>query len=296
MKRIKDAIRRRWDKYILFPISRRRFRDIKILGSEQSIRLLIDNKCSLSRFGDGEFFVIMGMGNGFQQPDATLAERLKQVLASSGAPNHRIAIPLPLKGTSGLRASSKEFWGYYSLRYGKKLLPLLSTKITYLDTQLSRFYIAYKDKGHCQRQLNLLKQIWDGKDIVIIEGKESRTGIGNDLYDNARSIRRILGPSKNAFSMYNQMLDVITKKVSKDKLILLSYGMAATVLAYDLAKLGYWAIDIGHLDIEYEWFCLKATGNVVVRGKFTNEAEGGDVVDECNDARYLSQIIYDITK
>ena len=31
-------------------------------------------------------------------------------------------------------------------------------------------------------------------------------------------------------------------------------GPTATVLAYDLAKEDYWAIDIGQLDTEYEWF------------------------------------------
>lgn len=296
IKRIIEALMRRWDQYVLIPIARRRFKNIQILSSEDSIRYIIEHRCSVSRFGDGEFFIMMGKAMGFQQPDSALAERLKQVLTSSDAPNHRIAIPLPLKGTSGLRPSSKEFWGYYTYRYGKKILPYLTTKRVYLDTQLSRFYIAYKDKRHCQRQLNLLKQIWDGKDIVIIEGNQSRTGIGNDLYDNARSIERILGPSKNAFSLYNQMLDTITQKVSKDKLILLSYGMTATVLAHDLAKLGYWAVDIGHLDIEYEWFRLRATENVVVKGKYTNEAKGGDAVDECSDAQYLSQIICDITR
>lgn len=74
---------------------------------------------------------------------------------------------------------------------------------------------------------------------------------------------------------------------------LLSLGMTATVLAYDLAKLGYWAIDMGQ-DIEYKWY-LKGDNNMdkalPVKGKFTNEAVAGNEVGECNDAQYLSQII-----
>lgn len=32
------------------------------------------------------------------------------------------------------------------------------------------------------------------------------------------------------------------------RLILIALGMTATVLAYDLSKAGFWAIDIGHID------------------------------------------------
>ena len=72
--------------------------------------------------------------------------------------------------------------------------------------------------------------------------------------------------------------------------------MTATVLAYDLARLGYWAVDLGHLDIEYEWLKLGVNEKVSIKGKYTNESKGGDVVDECKDEQYLSQIICDITK
>ena len=74
--------------------------------------------------------------------------------------------------------------------------------------------------------------------------------------------------------------------------------MTATVLAYDLAKLGYWAMDIGHLDIEYEWMKMGAADRIVIQGKQVNELKeiGGADVETCHDAKYLSQIIADITK
>ena len=70
--------------------------------------------------------------------------------------------------------------------------------------------------------------------------------------------------------------------------------MTATVLAYDLAKLGYWAIDLGHLDLEYEWFLSGKTERFAVKGKFTNEVTDGNLVDSCNDPVYKSQIICDL--
>ena len=37
-----------------------------------------------------------------------------------------------------------------------------------------------------------MKGIWEGRDIIFIEGEKSRLGVGNDLFDNAQSIHRIL--------------------------------------------------------------------------------------------------------
>lgn len=296
LRRIIDGIVRRFDWYVRIPLAHKQFERINILNSIDSIKYIIEHKCSVSRFGDGEFIMLLGGGyDDYQGADQKLAKRLKEVLVSTDAPNHIVGLPMPLKHTIGLRPSSRDFWDYFTLRKGVSLLPYLSTSRLYIDTQLSRFYIMYTDKSHCGNQLNLLKAIWNNQDVVIIEGTKSRTGIGNDLYDNVKSLSRILGPATDAFSMYDEMLEAIVKHVSKDNLILLSYGPTATILAYDLAKLGYWAIDIGHLDIEYEWFKMGAIDKVVINGKFTNEAKGGRFVKSNEDKEYLQQIIFDIT-
>lgn len=296
LRRIIDGIVRRFDWYVRIPLAHKQFERINILNSIDSIKYIIEHKCSVSRFGDGEFIMLLGGGyDDYQGADQKLAKRLKEVLVSTDAPNHIVGLPMPLKHTIGLRPSSRDFWDYFTLRKGVSLLPYLSTSRLYIDTQLSRFYMMYTDKSHCGNQLNLLKAIWNNQDVVIIEGAKSRTGIGNDLYDNVKSLSRILGPATDAFSMYDEMLEAIVKHVSKDNLILLSYGPTATILAYDLAKLGYWAIDIGHLDIEYEWFKMGAIDKVVINGKFTNEAKGGRFVKSNEDKEYLQQIIFDIT-
>lgn len=212
------------------------------------------------------------------------------MILADDAPNHIVGLPFTLKFTSNLRASSKEFWDYFTLRKGNDFHEFVSSNRLYIDTKLSRFYIIYNDKSQCAAQISLLKKIWDKREVVIIEGAQSRTGVGN-----VNSIQRIIGYSTNAFSHYDKMLEAVASNVTPDKLILLSYGPTATILAYDLAKLGYQAIDIGHLDIEYEWFEQGAIDNVAIKGKFTNEAVGGRVVDTCMDKIYNDQIICDVT-
>lgn len=75
-------------------------------------------------------------------------------------------------------------------------------------------------------------------------------------------------------------------------MILLALGPTATALAYDLYCQGYRAIDIGHVDIEYEWCRMGATEKVPIKDKYTNEAEskGGLEVGKILDDAYCSQI------
>ena len=83
-------------------------------------------------------------------------------------------------------------------------------------------------------------------------------GVNNDLFDNVKSIKRILCPIVNAFNIYEKILQEALK-IKKNKLILLALGPTASVLAYDLYHAGYQVLDIGHMDIEYEWFLRNAT-------------------------------------
>ena len=64
----------------------------------------------------------------------------------------------------------------------------------------------------------------------------------------------------------------------------------ATVLAYDLAKEGYWSIDVGHLDLEYEWY-LKGEGYSHISNKYNNEVLGDDEVVQSYDEEYENSIL-----
>ena len=68
-------------------------------------------------------------------------------------------------------------------------------------------------------------------------------------------------------------------------------GPAATVLAYDLACAGYQALDIGHVDMEYEWMLAGKGGRTAVPYKYNNELKGGDIVEEIKDEKYEMQIV-----
>ena len=188
---------------------------------------------------------------------------------------------------------AKNYFENYLRKNRKNWYKYLNRKQkVYYCSEMTRPYMDLADKRPSGKYFELLKQIWKDKKVVIVEGEKSRLGIGNDLFDGCKEIKRVLCPSINAFSVYDDILYEVSK-IDKQYMILLALGPTATALAYDIYKMGYRALDIGHVDIEYEWFKMGATKKVPVKDKYTNEAEflGGLNVGESNDAIYKSQII-----
>ena len=167
---------------------------------------------------------------------------------------------------------------------------MIDMKKEYYDTQVTRLYMDHKDKSKAEERFKKLKKLWTNREVLIVEGEQSRLGVGNDLFNNVRSIERIICPPKDAFSQYDKILDSV-KKQDKSKLILIALGPTATVLAYDLSNYGYQAIDIGHIDIEYEWFLQKATDKRPVKNKYIGEVDGGTNVDDITDGKYESEVV-----
>ena len=146
-----------------------------------------------------------------------------------------------------------------------------------------------KIKKEQKKRFSLLKTLWNDRDILIVEGDKTRLGVGNDLFDNTKSIIRIEYLSKNAFSSYFKILETV-KRYIESRLVLIALGPTATVLAYDLAVIGVQALDIGHIDIEYEWYLSKATEKAVVKGKQVQEIHNNNFID-CYDYEYEQQIV-----
>lgn len=265
----------------------------KVKSITETIDKLIESNVSISRFGDGEMKLIAGRDIGFQKASPDLVERLKEVLWDN-QDNHIVGI---LNVFGSLECYTEELQNYfrtYLYEYNREFqYGLLNKDKTYYDAFITRPYISYKDKSHAEKIFDNFKAIWEGKKVVVVEGDRSRLGCGNRLFDNVAECKRIICPNENAFEKYDEILESITKQ-SKEYLILLALGPTATILAYDLAKQGYRAIDIGHIDIEYEWYLMGATEKVVVKNKYTNEAYGGNGYTYCVDEKYESEIIQKI--
>lgn len=274
-----------------------RLHRLNIMDSEKTIKYILERKCSAARFGEGEFELILHPDRdlGFQKHDERLAERLESVFDNDNE-NLLVCLPYALNSIYGRTKHSMYFWTYWGNHDNQhhRIVELIRNHLrgggVFGDTQLTRPYIAYKTPLHGEKMFPQLKKLWQDKAILFVEGEKTRCGVGNDLFDNAASIKRILCPSTNAFNRLDSIITAV-KDSWKGELILLALGPTATVLAAEFADMGMQALDIGHLDIEYEWFLNGAKSHDVVSGKFTNEARGGDLVSDCEDTAYLNQII-----
>lgn len=279
-----------------YPMVYQEFKRLHIASSKETIQFILDHHCSVSRFGDGEFNLIQGRGNGFQSYHSQLSFRLDEILKSGSTSKHIVCIPFSLINTDRLKSYPKDFWRFYAVRHYFFLRKHLSFRHQYFDSLVTRFYIDNKDKSESANQIAELRKIWSGRNLVIVEGEQTRSGVGNDLFSQATSIKRILCPSENAFDCYDRILHEVEFHSDKNELILLSLGMTATILAFDLSQLGYQAIDLGHLDVEYEWFRLNATEKVSLVSKYVNEVADGKQVASCDDALYKQQIVQIVRK
>ncbi len=260
---------------------------------EETIEKIVNDSSSIARFGDGEIKIALNKGDvGFQSRSSNLIKRLREIIVAEEE-NLLIGIPPYYFDDINIYVDEARKWfEHIRIQHSLGVYKLLKNKehTVYYNTNISRFYIDVKDKSNAKDYIKKIKKIWENRDILMVEGDKTRSGVGNDLYDNSKSLRRILAPSENAYSKYNEILDAIKKEAKKEDLIMIALGPTATVLAYDLYKLGYQAIDIGHLDIEYEWMLKGVIWKENVDNKYVNETEQR-IVGDSNDKKYLSEIV-----
>ncbi len=265
----------------------------KIMSCEETLDELLKSEKSLCRFGDGEFACISGnlRAKFTANYSKRLADKLLEVLSSNDE-NIMIAIADNYGSLEKYsEASKREIRHYMAGSAREEHMRLLDADRIYYNAYVTRPYITFADaftKAPKER-FERLKLLWDKKDVVLIEGEYTRFGVGNDLLSNAKSVTRVLGPAVDAINKYDEILSAAMQE-KEDALYMLALGPVATVMAYDIAKKGRRAVDIGHLDLEYEWF-LKGEGvRVPVPYKYVNEIGGGENVEEIHDKKYESEV------
>ncbi|MCI8294331.1 MAG: DUF1792 domain-containing protein [Lachnospiraceae bacterium] len=267
----------------------------KIIDVDRTVEVLLSGRKSLARFGDNEFELICRrLRTKYQAVDGRLAERLKEVLHSH-EDNLMIAIADNYEKLDKYTDEAAEaIRSYLNRSVRKDHMALLESDREYYDAYLSRPYIIYRDKKKAGKRFENIRKIWDGEDVLIVEGEHTRFGVGNDLLDNAAHISRILAPDKNAFFRYDKIIDEVRKN-GRGKLILAILGPTATVLAYDLSKEGYWIIDIGQLDVEYEWYLRGVEEKCNIPYKTVSEVmQYGEIQTDKREEyiwRYQSEVI-----
>ena len=271
--------------------------DISVMSIDETLDELMKTEKSLIRFGDGEFHIMNGYNIAFQEYNEELAIGMKEILLTANQEEMLLCMPEVFKAFRGefpLDYNSEIFWKKELDRYADFFQEYCQSK-TYGSAFISRPYIYSKDKTRAFDQFEKMKQLFEGKDLLIVEGATSRSGVGNDLFDKASSIKRIICPSHNAFSKIKEIKESILEH-SEGRLILLMLGPTAKVLAYQLTQQGYRTLDLGHIDSEYEWMQMKAETKVQLKHKHTAEFNFDQDIEFIDDEDYNRQIVADLSK
>ncbi len=252
----------------------------KVINGDDTVKYIVTHKCSVARFGDGEFLWI------FQE----------RAEGDSENDNLILCIPDVFKTLRGTKKTARVYWKTFLAKRGYRVLNLLSNSKKYFDTQFTRPYIDYNyNSRNFENKFESLKKIWFNRNVLIVEGEKTRFGVASDLLDGTKSVRRIICPSKNAFERYTQILNNVRSQATliNDALVLVSLGPTATVLAFDLSEMGIQTVDIGHLDVEYNWYKMKAKEKIPVPGKYVNESKAKfiEIDDGLILQKYYKQII-----
>ncbi|HHK6462031.1 TPA: SP_1767 family glycosyltransferase [Streptococcus pneumoniae] len=267
---------------------------IQVKGIDETLDYIIEHNSSLVRFGDGEVNLMWGLPIPYQNHDLELANQLKHIVGLESDEKLVVCLPDAFDDRFVFTWWATPFWKEHMNVY-MDFYKELCKGSWYGSTFISRPYIDYEDKSKAKGQFEKLKSIWENRDILIVEGITSRSGVGNDLFDKVKSVKRIICPSHNAYSVVDNIQEEIMKH-AEGRLILCMLGPTAKVLAYHLSRKGYQVLDIGHIDSEYEWMKMGAKTKVKFSHKHTAEYNFDQDIQFIEDETYNSQILVDLSK
>jgi glycosyltransferase family protein len=260
-----------------------------VLSIEDTLDHIVKHNLSAVRFGDGEISLMNNSNLLFQDKNTELAKKLETIVTTN---DPKLLICILNVWDNKIKSLAKHVYWFelhHILTYHAVWKKILSPTQVYGDAFITRPYITIQDKTRSDTIFKKLKSLWSEKDVVLIEGVKARNGVGNDLFNNVKTLERILCPAENAYSKFDEIMKQALL-IPKEKLILVSLGPTAKPIAYDLFKAGYRVLDIGHIDMEYEMFLKKSNHFSKVKYKYFSEINERNP-EECDDESYLRQIV-----
>ena len=213
----------------------------KQMGFKETLQLLAENESmSFVRFGDGEFRLVTRFEDKIPMQDNSL--ELMAGLEKSFTdedPNILVGINHFFQNV-GWASNWASYWVTLKDKLESRSTRLADASVTRQD-----FFKFYKQEG-----VELWRNIWNDKNVVIITGENSRFELIPELFDGVKSTEFIYTKPTNAFSEIDNIIEEAKSK--NPDMFLISLGPAGTVLAYEMAKQGKRALDIGHISSSYQ--------------------------------------------
>lgn len=197
---------------------------------------------SISRFGDGECKMLMGLSHKYETFDRTLQSLLKEA-AWHPREGHIVGIPRIVPECP--RALWWEPWK-------ARMAPFLNANVQYYSSFISRPdhapWIAAAPEY--RERLNLL---WRNKRVVLVGSGRSLTP---QSMPGAQVVEFIQTPLTNAFPMLGEIVAAI--KNHKPDVAILCAGMLATCVPHLLAHTEIQCLDLGAIGQQKLWNTARA--------------------------------------
>lgn len=231
--------------------------DIKIISEKETVDKIYNEKCSICRFGDGEIYHLYHnnskYGSGGQICKPYIQQKLVNILNNIDN-NKKILIGFSgyfndeetIKNRYVKRHISKNFLRFRN-RYKKNLYNtfphLFNNSELLYSAEITRLHQIKERKYIC----NIFNKIFCENKCIFVGNNKVIQLVKNILLDKFKSIEFIEAPSSNAYFVYEKIMQQINNiNPDKNKVILSSLGITSTIMSYELAEKGFWAIDIGH--------------------------------------------------
>jgi len=205
---------------------------------EQTLEQITTRRMSFARFGDGEFRTMLRseFNLRFQPWSAALAADLREVLQLDGYDPERLLLgfPYPYRNLH---------WSGVWLDIWAELRPLLRTDVKWGNSHLSR-PIFFQQLG--RRGVDLWRAVWTDREVCVVTGENSRFTLAPELFGNVKAARFVHSTPVDAYADLPRLMKVLEDE-DPDQLYLLSLGPAGTLVTAWLARMGRWALDVGHI-------------------------------------------------
>jgi hypothetical protein len=217
----------------------RRFHAQRTLGMRETVERLIREPVGFTRFGDGEFLLMLRITFSlrFQQNSFALQDALRDAFTRP-TDDLMIGFPHPFHTLHWTNVWS-DLWNEVS--------DLAPAGISFGDSHVTRpiFFEEFGAEG-----VELWRQVWQGKSVTVVAGRSGRFSLVDELFSSASDLDVVWSVPSNGFADLDRIVAELQSRPRTD-LYLLSLGPAATVLARRLTDLGLRAIDVGHISDSY---------------------------------------------
>lgn len=190
---------------------------------------------SIARYGDGELKLATGRSIKSQLHQPGLQAELRRILRAPAGPC-LVGIP---NIASSPRSPKEGFWRQYR---NDGYTRLYDHRAAYASSFITRPDSApwIDTPAYWAR----VRELWAGREVWVMGG--SQKGWREGELVGATRVRMLTAPRQQAWAVNRDLFEVL-RLADPEVLILLSVGPTATVLAHELAQVGRWALDLGHL-------------------------------------------------